>query len=125
VLEQIRNYRRGDYVFTDESGNMLHRHGAVRSSFERIVNKLGLTDFRFHDLRHTFASDLAMKGADIKTISELLGHGSTRMSERYMHLSPNHKRVAVEMLAPLKNPSKWEYSENVAIPENGGINETR
>lgn len=104
--------KRGAYVFTDESGNILNRHGAIRSSFDRLVNKLGLTNFRFHDLRHTFASELAMKGVDIKTIAELLGHGSVRMSERYMHLSPSHKRVAVEMLAPLKTALEREYSVN-------------
>ncbi len=68
------------------------------------MDDLGLTGFRFHDLRHRFASELAMKGVDIKTIAELLGHGSTRMSERYMHLSPSRKRIAVEMLISPKSP---------------------
>ncbi len=92
---------------------MLHWHGAVRSSFDRLVNRLGLTNFRFHDLRHTLASELAMKGVDIKTISELLGHSSTRMSERNTHLSPNHKRVAVEMLISPRIPPECEYSVNM------------
>lgn len=112
--------KRGPSVFTDESGNMLYRHGAIRSSFDRLVNKLGLTDFRFHDLRHTFASELAMKGADIKTIADILGHSSTRMTERYMHLSPNHKRVAVELL--VKKAPGCEYSVNVGSGAGEGVN---
>lgn len=105
--------KRGEHVFSDESGIIRSRHGGIRSSFERLVKKLGITNFRFHDLRHTFASDLAVKGVDIVTISQLLGHSSTRMSERYMHVSPNHRRVAVELLNPPKMGGKCEYSVNV------------
>lgn len=69
-----------------------------RKPFEAAVRKAGLTDMHFHDLRHCFASDLVMKGVDLKTVSELLGHASTQMTERYSHLSPAHKRIAIEML---------------------------
>ena len=72
--------------------------GLYRNFFEKAVKDAGITDFCFHDLRHTFASDLVMKGVDIKTVSELLGHSTMRMTERYSHLSPAHKLVAVEML---------------------------
>jgi integrase len=113
-----RHPKRGAWVFADENGNMLDRHGAVRSSFDKLVRDLALTDFRFHDLRHTFASELAMKGVDLLTIAQLLGHSSTRMTERYAHLSPNHKRVAVEMLAAQNSPR----SENTVRISGGGQN---
>ena len=57
-----------------------------------------IEDFRFHDLRHTFASRLAMEGVDLLTIKELGGWKSLPMVQRYAHLSPSHRRTAIERL---------------------------
>ncbi|TDI92016.1 MAG: hypothetical protein E2O72_00855, partial [Candidatus Dadabacteria bacterium] len=62
------------------------------------VRRSGVKRFTFHDLRHTFASNLVMKGVDITTVSELLGHKSIAMTKRYSHPTPEHKRRAVETL---------------------------
>lgn len=86
-----------EYVFGSGKSGM-PKWGLYRNFFEKALRVVGISDFCFHDLRHTFASDLVMKGADLKTISELLGHSTMRMTERYSHLSPAHKLVAVEML---------------------------
>jgi len=85
-----------DYVFGNEQGRA--KWTLYRKPFEKAVRDAGITDFREHDLRHCFASDLVMKGVDLKTVSELLGHASTAMTERYSHLSPAHKKAAVELL---------------------------
>lgn len=88
------------YIFTDEDGAQIKE---VSKSFERVVDRLGfnngVTDARqrvvFHTCRHTFASWLAIQGTPIYTIAKLMGHKSLAMSERYAHLSPDHKRDAV------------------------------
>jgi integrase len=85
-----------EFVFGNENGKA--KWTLYRKKFEKAVKDADITDFHFHDLRHCFASDLVMKGVDLKTVSELLGHSTTKMTERYAHLSPAHKRVAVEML---------------------------
>jgi integrase len=57
-----------------------------------------VTNFRFHDLRHTFASRLVMAGVDMRTVADLLNHKVLQMVMRYSHLSPEHKLSAVERL---------------------------
>lgn len=75
--------------------------GQIRTAFEKAVERAGLPDFRFHDLRHTAASHLAMRGRPMKEIQEVLGHKSFSMTLRYAHLSPTHLRTAVESLSGL------------------------
>src|SRR5262245_36937099 len=66
--------------------------------FTPALKRAGVHDFRWHDLRHTFASRLVMKGVDIRTVQELLGHADIRMTLRYSHVSPAHLLNAVEKL---------------------------
>ncbi len=70
----------------------------VSVAFARLCRTLGIADFRFHDLRHTAASWLRMKGADIHTVAQLLGHKDLRMAARYQHLSPAFLADAVARL---------------------------
>jgi len=68
-----------------------------------------IEDFRFHDLRHTFASRLAMEGVDLLTIKELGGWKTLSMVQRYAHLSPGHRQTAIERLATRKaEPEKMQ-----------------
>jgi integrase len=87
--------RKSEHVFCDEEGEAFVR---MQRSFEGALKKSGIEDFRFHDLRHTFASNMVMAGEDLNTVRELLGHKDLTMTLRYAHLSPNHKTRAVNVL---------------------------
>jgi integrase len=76
----------------------LHR---IEKRFHAALEKAGIEDFRFHDLRHTFASHLIMKGATLKEVQELLGHKDIKMTMRYAHLSQENKRKAINLLNEL------------------------
>ncbi|MEQ8693010.1 MAG: tyrosine-type recombinase/integrase, partial [Pseudomonadales bacterium] len=59
----------------------------------------GLEDFRWHDLRHHFASKLVMSNIALNTVRDLLGHSDIKMTTRYAHLAPGHMREAVEAIS--------------------------
>lgn len=71
----------------------------IRKAWENARDKAGIIDFRFHDLRHSAASYLAMSGASQLEIAEVLGHKTLQMVKRYSHLSEDHTRDVVERMA--------------------------
>jgi integrase len=77
---------------------MGERFDNINSAWRALIQSANIKAFRFHDLRHTFASNLAMCGVDLYTVKELLGHSSIEMTQRYAHLSPDHKSAAVALL---------------------------
>ena len=76
----------------------------LRRDFKQAIVKAGLTPFRFHDLRHSFASRLAMQGANDRTLQTLMGHKTQRMILRYAHLGPTHLLNALEGLVTVSPP---------------------
>jgi integrase len=89
-----REHLKSEYVFTYRDKRLYE----FKKSFKTALRRAGLEDFRFHDLRHTFASQLIMRGGSLKDVQELLGHKTMTMTLRYAHLSSKHKRKAVNLL---------------------------
>jgi len=72
------------------------RQKDIRKEFDKLLKVCKIKDFHFHDLRHTFASQLVMKGVDLYTVAQLLGHKSLQMTARYSHLSPDYLKKVME-----------------------------
>lgn len=91
VLYQIRPERPApkDYVFP---GRKRDRPAVIKKAWYAAVEEAGLENFKFHDLRHTAASYLAMDGASLPGIAAILGHKTHQMANRYAHLSDGHIR---------------------------------
>lgn len=94
----------------------------VTQTFARACRDVGITDFKFHDLRHTAASWMRMSGADIHTVAQVLGHKDLRMAARYQHLSPAFLSDAVNLLdaafaEPKKLPGKKAARRNLSSPQ--------
>ena len=70
----------------------------IKNSFRGAMKRAGISNFRFHDLRHTYASWLVQSGVDLYVVQQLLGHASIVMTQRYAHLAPNALKDAVDRL---------------------------
>lgn len=112
LLKKIRRDKHltSPYVFTYQGEPVKD----VKRSFASVIKKVGVTDFTFHDLRHTFASHFVMRGGSLKSLQELLGHASLTMTLRYAHLAESHQRQAVSLLDGLTTPThSLPVSQNV------------
>ena len=89
---------KSDYAFPHSDGSRLHVK--LREKLIQIAQRANIKDLtKLHTLRHTFASQLIMKGVDIATVKDLLGHSDIQMTMIYAHLSPEHLSDAVDRLS--------------------------
>lgn len=96
VIEAWRKQTKGEgAVFESAHGAALTN---IKHSWRGLVKTAKLKDFRFHDLRHDFASKLVMAGVPLNTVRDLLGHTDLKTTLRYAHLAPDHKAEAVSLL---------------------------
>jgi integrase len=84
-------------VFRTPLGNELQVRYLVRE-FCEARNRANIPDFRFHDMRHTFATRLVQRGVDLYKVQRLLGHKTSTMTQRYAHHSPESLREGVNVL---------------------------
>jgi integrase len=83
------------YVFPGQGGG---RFEDVKSAWLKLLERAQIDGFRWHDMRHDFASRLVMAGVPLNTVRDLLGHADIKMTLRYAHLAPGTKAAAVELI---------------------------
>lgn len=128
LFKEIRKEQqlRSEYVFTyrknEEKGpetTILTTVGkpveSMKTAFNAALKRAGIDDFRFHDLRHTFASHFVMRGGTLKELQEILGHKTMQMTMRYAHLSQEHKKKAVNLLNGLTGSKKADCHKTSQI----------
>lgn len=99
ALQILKNWREQ----TSAKGLVFQNHNGmqfdnVKKSWMNLLKVGEIENFRWHDMRHHFASKLVMAGVDLNTVRELLGHADIKMTLRYAHLAPEHKAKAVAKL---------------------------
>ncbi len=104
ALEQLRKASSGSAVFPNAD--------SPRGWFIAPVKKTGLKAYTWHCNRHTFASRLVMAGVDLHTVGELLGHRTAQRTNRYAHLSLNHKQAAVERISSVPSAIETATGRN-------------
>lgn len=82
-------------VFPAKDGGRLDN---VNKSWASILKSAGIQNFRWHDMRHDFASQMVMKGVPLNTVRELCGHADLNTTLRYAHLAPDHKAEAIALI---------------------------
>lgn len=103
VWRQFRSRRASAArVFPGSDGEGLQR---IDKAWRSLIEIAGIENFRFHDLRHHFASRLVQSGIDLNTVRELLGHADITMVLRYAHMSPDRLAMAVERVARAAEPA--------------------
>ena len=120
MLKEIRKEQQltSPYVFTYDGRKIK----TITTAFRAACRRAGIRDFRFHDLRHTFASHLVMKGASLKEVQELLGHTTMTMTLRYAHLAQEQKKTAVNLLNGFGTLCQNRHVTNMSQIENSPSN---
>ena len=95
ILSGVKKESASEYVFADRTGKPFK---GVRTALDNALQKAKIEGITLHSLRHTFGTRLGMAGWDVRTIQELMGHRDIKMTMRYSHPTPEHKRKALESL---------------------------
>jgi len=108
ILRNLDSWQRSKWVFPSQNPATHANIANLKRWFRKAVKQSGVPWVRWHDLRHCFASRLAMSNAPLGTIAALLRHSSTDLVKRYAHLSPSHLQQAVEMVSVFGKDRKSE-----------------
>jgi site-specific recombinase XerD len=92
---QSKNTASNSLIFPSKNGGQMDN---CKSAWKALLKRASIENFRWHDMRHDFASQLVMKGVDLNTVRDLMGHADLKMTLRYAHLAPENKLQAVKIL---------------------------
>lgn len=118
TLLELKEHSKSDFVFTTHEGNPYSSNTAWKRAWNTALKKCGIGKCRFHDLRHTFCSNLIVgEKEDFARVMELTGHKDIRMLKRYSHTHQEAKIAAIEKLGNrLKMLVRYpSYTPNIAI----------
>lgn len=96
-----------DFVFCHLDGSPIK---SFKKAWKSICEKAGIENFHYHDLRHTFCSNLLLSGAGLKDVKDMIGHGDISMTDRYSHLTTRHKFLRQQQLA-----EHYESNDKMAL----------
>ncbi|MBT8091035.1 MAG: site-specific integrase [Gammaproteobacteria bacterium] len=104
VVDELRKLQKvwridDDRVFANPNGHKKRTYSNIEAAWKKARAEVGIKDFRFHDLRHTHASHMAMNGKTLREIAEALGHRTLAMVRRYSHLTDAHVHSVMEETA--------------------------
>ena len=106
ALKTIRHIR-GPLVFCNPDGSPF-RIGQLHEKLWGACRRAGLREIRWHDLRHSFASQLAAAGVPLRQVQEWLGHSTINMTMRYAHLAPGSGASLILALEPPAVATAWQ-----------------
>ena len=106
LFEKLYDNRKNKlYVFENpETGE---HYKDLKKSWYSLLKKIDIKEFRFHDLRHTFATNYLLKGGDINTLKELLGHSDISTTGRYLKTPTEYKRKSMGYFEVHEDPGKY------------------
>jgi integrase len=106
--------RRGEFVF--QNGEPGQSVTSMMDAFRAACAAVKITGFRFHDCRHTFASRALEAGADLVSVSKILGHSSIAMTAKYLHASGEGQRRAAELMGAFLDPTRQKVDTLSKVP---------
>lgn len=105
LLRTQLDSHKSDWVYPGQDAAEHYRGRSAIGALQTALRHAGIKNFKWHDLRHTFCSRLVMAGASLASVQQLAGHKTISVTMRYAHLSPEHNRAAMELLAPKPKPA--------------------
>ena len=98
VLKRRHDFLEGENpVFRNFHGGVITPR-TLSTQFTKLTAKFGVSDFHLHDMRHDFCSQLALNGAELYDIADMAGHSDIKQTMRYIHLMPERKKKAIDIL---------------------------
>ncbi len=107
ILEMLKECRgrHAERLFVQPNGEPVTASGLV-SAWRRALKRAGITNLRFHDLRHTFGTRALRKTGNLKLTQKLLGHRDIRSTMRYAHVMDDDMRLALDALSEAESPTE-------------------